>query len=640
MKSMQRLTAAGIIFGLVFGFTSNALAALFEPPSLQALVDAGDLPPVVNRLPAQPNVTRLDESHQSLGTYGGDLRMLMGKTKDIRMMSVYGYARLVGYNHKLELTADILEKYEIKDNRIFTLYLRKGHRWSDGQPFTTEDFRYYWEDVINNKQISPFGLPQNLVMDGQKPKVEILSDTVIRYSWSVPNPYFIPALAGPRPLYIYLPAHYLKQFHASYADKLELDKKVKTAGVRNWAGLHQRRSRQYRFDNPALPNLQPWQNSTAPPADRYTFTRNPYYHRVDPQGRQLPYIDRVLINIASSSLIAAKTASGESDLQGRYIRMDNYTFLKANEERNNFSVHLWRLVTGAQRALYPNLNSNDPVWRQLVRDVRFRRALSLAIDRHEINQIIYFGIVNESNNTVLPQSPLFKDVYKSRWTKFDLKKASALLDEIGLTKRDDRGVRLMQDGRPLEIILQTAGESTEETDILELIHDNWLRIGVKLYTKPSQREVFRNRVFSGQAMMSIWSGIENGIPTANMSPKELAPTSQHQLQWSMWGKHHETRNKSGEAPTIPEAIELLSLNKQWRAATTEPERSKIWHRMLDIHSEEIFNIGIVNSVRQPIVVSNRLRNVPEEGLFSWQPGAYFGIYRIDTFWFDGPIKNN
>ncbi|MFC1664352.1 ABC transporter substrate-binding protein [Pseudomonadota bacterium] len=640
MRRIQHLALIGIFCACSNVYSLPAVATTVEPPFLQAAVNSGKLPPIHKRLPENPNVANLKEPYQSVGKYGGELRMLMGKTKDIRMMVVYGYARLVGYNRKLELTPDILEKLENQDNRVFTLHLRKGHRWSDGHPFTTEDFRYYWEDVANNKAISRHGPTQVLIVDGHAPKVEILSETAIRYSWSQPNPFFVAALAGPRPLFIYAPAHYLKQFHASYTDSKKLEKMVKAMGVRNWAGLHQRRNHLYKFDNPDLPTLQPWTNTTPPPADRYIFERNPYFHRTDPKGNQLPYIDRVLISIGSNSLIAAKTGAGESDLQGRYLRMDNYTFLKATEARNNYSVYLWKRVNGAQQALYPNLNSNDKVWRKLTHDVRFRRALSLAIDRHEINQIIYFGLVNESNNTVLPQSLLYKKKYQSRWANFDLKQANALLDDIGLKQRDDRGIRIMSDGRPLEIILQTAGESTEETDILELIHDNWLRIGVKLYTKPSQREVFRNRVFAGDAMMSIWTGLENGIPTPGMSPKALAPTSQQQLHWSKWGKHHETRHESGEAPSLPEANKLLELNQQWLTASTEQKRAQIWHQMLDIHSEQVFTIGIVNSVRQPIVVNNRLRNLPKQGVFSWQPSAYFGIYRPETFWFDETGKNN
>ena len=136
-------------------------------------------------------------------------------------------------------------------------------------------------------------------------------------------------------------------------------------------GLHHRKNHPYKNDNPALPTLQPWLNTTSPPAERFVFVRNPYYHRIDDAGRQLPYVDEVAIHITSSSLVAAKTAAGESDLQGRYLRLDNYTFLKAGEARQDFSVHLWRTGRGSQIAIYPNLNSSDAVWRKLVRDRRF-----------------------------------------------------------------------------------------------------------------------------------------------------------------------------------------------------------------------------------------------------------------------------
>jgi len=131
----------------------------------------------------------------------------------------------------------------------------------------------------------------------------------------------------------------------------------------------------------------------------------------------------------------------------------------------------------------------------------------------------------------------------------------------------------------------------------------------------------------------VWSGIENGIAGPNVSPEELAPTTQQQLQWPKFGQHFETAGKMGDAPDIPEAAELLQLNSAWRTATSREERAKIWHRMLQIHSEQLFAIGVVNGVLQPVVVSNNLRNVPEKGLYNWDPGAFFGIYRPDTFWF-------
>jgi len=604
-----------------------------ETPYWQAQVDSGELPPVQDRIPAEPQIVEFTAGLEP-GLHGGELRLLMGKQKDIRQLIVYGYARLVGYNPDLELKPDILKDIDIEEGRIFTLHLRRGHRWSDGHPFTSEDFRYYWEDVANNSELSKGGLPKKLIIDGETPVVEFPDDYTVRYSWSKPNPYFVPALAGPRPLYIYKPARYLKQFHPRYQDEATIAEQVEAYGARNWMGVHVNRDRPYKATNPDLPTLQPWYNSTYPPSDRFSFRRNPYYHRIDGNGRQLPYIDTVVINIASGKLVPAKTGANESDLQARYLRMDNYTFLKQAEKRNPFEVRLWKIGKGAHVALLPNLNSGDETLRKLMRDRRFRRALSLAIHRFEINQVVYFGLASISNNTVLPDSPLYKPEYQHNWTQYDLKQANALLDELGLTERDDRGVRIMKDGRPLELLVQTAGESTEQTDILELIHDSWLQAGVKLYSVPSTREVFRNRIFAGDAVMSIWSGLENGIPTADSSPAELAPTEKYQYQWPKWGQYYESRGQAGEKPDDHYVMELVELVGMWRRAADRQQREEIWHRMLKIHSEELFTIGVVNSVQQPVVVNRYLKNVPEAGFFNIEPSAYFGIYKPDTFWFE------
>jgi len=215
-----------------------------------------------------------------------------------------------------------------------------------------------------------------------------------------------------------------------------------------------------------------------------------------------------------------------------------------------------------------------------------------------------------------------------------VKAANALLDALGLKQRDAQGLRLLPDGRPMEIIIDTSGESTEETDVLELVRDSWRKLGIALFSRPSQREVFRKRVFSGKSMMTIWSGLNNGIPTPEMSPNELAPTAQEQLQWPMWGQYYENNRKGGEAPVLPEAQELVRLYEAWRNAAAIDERERIWLRMLEIHSQQVFTIGVVTQALQPIVVRNQLRNVPVVGTFSWDPGAYFGMYRPDTFWFD------
>jgi peptide/nickel transport system substrate-binding protein len=605
-----------------------------ESPMLAELVSKGQLPPLEQRLPAPPKTMTFDHPYHAPGKYGGELVLLMGRGKDVRMMVVYGYTRLVGYNLEYELVPDVLESFEVEDDRRFTFHLRKGHRWSDGHPFTAEAFRYYWEDIATSEELASFGPPATMLVDGQPPVFEVLDESTVRYTWEKPNPFFLPALAGARPETIFAPGHYLKQFHASYTDAKQLEAMAEQEGRRNWASVHIARFRPYKNINPDLPTLQPWINRTSPPSQRFVFERNPFFHRVDENGLQLPYIDRVVLNIADGKLIPAKTGAGESDLQARHINFSDYTFLKKNEKRTGRKVLLWDTTLGSHIALYPNLNVTDPVWRELVRDVRFRRALSLAINRHEINQVIYYGFAREGNDTVFPDCPLYKPEYTTAWAQFDLKKANALLDEIGLTERDRNGLRLLPDGRPLEIIVETAGESTEQVDVLELIASTWRKAGIKLFSKPLQREVFRNRIYAGETLMSVWGGLENGLPIPSMSPSDLAPTRQDMYQWPKWGQYHETNGTVGEAPDLPAAKKLMELNAQWLASPNAEERRKVWEMMLDIRADEAFTIGIVAGVPQPVVINKKLRNVPKKGIYNWDPGAHFGIYHPDTFWFD------
>ena len=347
----------------------------------------------------------------------------------------------------------------------------------------------------------------------------------------------------------------------------------------------------------------------------------------------MPYIDRVVFSVANSKIIPAKTGAGESDLQARYLSFDDYTFLKAGEKQNGYKVLLWRTGPGSQLALYPNLNVDDEVWQELVRDVRFRRALSLATHRHEINQAIYFGLAIEGQNTVLPQSPLFRPEYRQAWAQYDIAEANRLLDEIGLARGSD-GLRHLPDGRPLDIVVEDSGESREKGDVTELIRDSWQQVGIRLFTRPMQLTLFRRRVFSGQTLMSIAKGVENGLPTADMSPSEFAPTQQQQLQWPKWGQYFETKGLAGEPPDLPSAGQLLVLYETWLLTADSAERARIWHEMLRIWADEVFSIGIVAGVPQPVVVSTRLRNVPAEGMYNWDPGAHFGMYKPDTFWLD------
>ena len=591
------------------------------------------MPPVHERIPEEPLVVDFESRDRTIGKQGGEIQMLIGRAKDVRYMVVYGYARLVGYDEDFQLKSDILRNVEVEEGRIFTLHLRKGHKWSDGAPFTAEDFRYWWEDVANNDQLAPGGPPELMLVDGKPPVFEVIDETTVRYSWEAPNPRFLPALAAARPPFIYRPSHFMKQYHADFADPAELKKLIRRRKARGWAPLHNKFDNMYKFDNPDLPTLQPWVNTTKKNNSRYVLHRNPYYHRIDPEGRQLPYIDTVELTVAAGGLIPAKVNRGETDLQARGLSFSDAPVLKKGETEGGYKTYLWSNGAGSDIALYPNQTYNDPVWRSLMRNLKFRIALSHAISRRAINKSLYFGMAEVAAVAALPESPFYDEEDATAYTKYNPDLSNQLLDEIGLDKRDDDGWRLLPDGRRAEIIVETAGERLEETDALELIQEMWAEVGLKMIFRPLDRDILRNKAYAGESMMPVWYGWNNGIPTPDASPKALAPVDQTNFSWPKWGQYYQTKGSSGEPPDTEEAKRLLQLFADWSHATDTSEKAAIWEEMLEIHAENIFAIGLISRAPQPIAVSANLRNFPETGVYSWEPGAHLGAYRIDELYY-------
>ncbi len=628
----RRVLGQVLLAAMLCGPALAADPVLRETPMFVDQVKAGTLPPVAERVPRQPLVVTQFAGGDGPGRQGGQINMLVASARDTRLMTIYSYTRLIVYTPEFKLQPDILESYENNDDKEFTFRLRAGHRWSDGAPFTTEDFRFYWEDVANNPELSPSGPGIEMLVDGQPPKVEIIDPLTIRYSWTKPNPYFIESQARAAPLFLFRPAHYLKKFHAKHTPVEEIAKAARGGQSGNWVQIFRRFDVMYANDNPELPTLNPWVNTTPSPAQRFVYVRNPFYHRIDAKGQQLPYIDKVIFTQAATNLIPAKAGLGEADLQPRYLNMRDYTFLQKSAKSSGVDVRLWESGSGSQLALYPNLNANDPEWRKLMRDPRFRRALSLAIDRDELNEAVYIGLAKPSNNTIMERSKLYKPEYATKWAQFDPKRANQLLDEVGLTKRDGQGFRLLPDGRPATIVVEHASEETEDADALHLISEMWKKIGIRMLVKPQSRENFRLRAFSGEALMTAFAGAVTAVPTANTSPKEFAPTQQGGLQWSRWGMYVESKEKMGEKCDYEPACKLLDYVKEWETAPNEAARARAWEKILQANADEVFTIGTVNGIRQPVVVGPKIRNVPKEGYYAWDPGGYIGLYQPDTFW--------
>ena len=247
--------------------------------------------------------------------------------------------------------------------------------------------------------------------------------------------------------------------------------------------------------------------------------------------------------------------------------------------------------------------------------------------------LLFFGLARPSADTVLPQSPLFKPELAQAYAGYDPVRANALLDEVGLAKRDSDGTRLLPDGRRAEITVETSGENQIFTDIMELVESDWAKLGIRAYVHTSQLDIFRQRIASGDTVMSMDVGIDNAEPTAQFEPNSLAPTEDSQYQWPDFGLFVQSSGHQGQPIDMPEVKRLDDLWHDWRHADNLAAQRAAWREMLQINADQVFAIGVVNGTRQPVVVSNRIRNVPETALWSFQPSSYFGLYMPDTFFY-------
>jgi peptide/nickel transport system substrate-binding protein len=605
-----------------------------ETPYFAADVAAGHLPPIAQRLPEHPLVIDVKAEGKQPGRQGGVLRMLIGQTGDARAMLPFAYSRLVVYDEQYRLVPDILEGFEVAEGRIFTFHLRKGQRWSDGSAFTSEDFRYYWEDVAGNPKLTPDGLPSPLLVNGKPPKFEVIDETTMRYSWDRPNQAFLPALAAAVPLTVYRPAHYLKRFNPKYAGAKTLEHLLAEAKLDDWTDLHHQKDDPFGLTNPEEPTLGPWVSLSRPGSEVYVALRNPFYHRVDANGRQLPYIDRLVLIPEIKADIPAAVAEGKSDLQATGLGLGDLPQLQEAAKKGTIKLSLWPSGRGSELALYPNLNAADPVWRAVLRNVQFRRALSLAIDRRAINEQVYGGRGKPRANTLLPDSPLFDPDAQTAWAEFDLARAQELMDATGLKLDKNYGLRRLPDGRLVSLLVATQGASPAELQILRMIQETWRKLGVELMIGAPLPSAFYDRALSGQTLMSIAEGLADGLATPAMDPAELAPTDDQQLQWPQWGLFQQSGGTKGQPVDLPAAADLVKQWRSWRDATKDSQKTSAWRQMVKLAADQVFSIGIVGEVPQPITSSPRLHNLPGRDFYNWEPGAYFGIYQPDVFWLD------
>ncbi|MEX0885902.1 MAG: ABC transporter substrate-binding protein [Phycisphaeraceae bacterium] len=591
-----------------------------EAPALAALVEAGALPPVAERLPDEPLVIHPPEQ---VGPYGGTWRRYANSASDAGI-----FEQRIAYDFPLRWDAaaeyvlpNLVRAWEVDDvGQVFTLHLRRGVRWSDGHPFTADDILFWYEAVLKHPQLTA-GTNRDLQRAGELVDVDKLDEHTVRFSFAQPHGMFIRRfLTGSNDML--LPRHYLAQFHPDYRER-EPDEAIDAEGVpASLAQIvashgHQHWTQTFtfkdRWQNVERPVLTAWRVTRPPPSRPVIYERNPYYWKVDPEGNQLPYIDRVQFEIYDTEIMNLRIVDGLMDMQTRHIRFEYYPLFMQNRGRGNYRVAAWSTLSGNQLVIGPNLNHRDPVMREIIGDRRFRIALSHALDRELINEAKFHGQHVPQQVAPSESSDYYVPGYADAYIEHDPAKAEALLDEMGLTRPAPGETRRRPDGRPLRLRIDTTQAPSGGDMAAQLIAEAWRDVGIRAEVNRLARPLFTQRKDGLMHDVILWEGEAEDLPF--LDPRWIVPyvESYHAVDYARWFM------SGGTAGTEPTGAlrEVIELYKEAEVTPDHAAQAELFRQIIALNREHLWAIGTVGRGPVPVIIHERMRNVPDHAVASW-----------------------
>ena len=619
MKKLISLALAAVMILGLAPMGALAETVYGEAPQLTQKVAAGELPPVKDRLPLEPYVSKAAE----IGVYGGTFRGAgFGPTHgqlDTEGMRFTGLLRVLPDSSTTE--PFIIKGYEVnEDFSEYILHLREGMKWSDGEPFTADDFVFWYEDVMLNPEVTA-AVP----VLWQTGRIEKVDDVTVRVAFSSPMPSFVVKMQKGDPgNRIFAAKHYLKKWHIKYNP--DADKLAKEENYETWALCFKAHADRGQTGTDVGPDITPWVMYNIDTNGNKYFARNPYYFVVDTAGNQLPYIDeQMCVIVADAQTRTLKLINGELDAAGENpLPVKDYTLYKENENNGNYNVYLFDNSRGSDAAFTFTQTLKDETLHGLFTNVTFREAMSLAIDRDAINETLYFGLATVRQAVPPANTSFYEDWMGEYMVQFDPDGAAQRLDQLGCVWDAGHTVRLMPNGKPFNIIL----ESTEEfAPVGEMVAEMWTAVGVKTTFKQQERSYARERFASNEREAQVFTFDNVAEPSlyAQYFDKIYPPFSENSEigQAPLWAEWFNTKGQSGMEP--PEDIKKLraDIDKVVTLKQGSEEYMALGKEILTYFTSQLYFIGITVAPR--VIILNRdLGNAPTEGIFAndynfWYP---------------------
>jgi peptide/nickel transport system substrate-binding protein len=571
-----------------------------EAPMLAEKVAAGELPPVDERLPLNPVVWPVFEA---IGNYGGTMRRSHSGTSDASGPTKLTRRRLNWFNPDLTVRPDLGEGWEInEDASEWTFHLREGGKWSDGEPFTSRDFRFWYEDFTLDTELTPAVSSRWKAGSGDAEAVyelETPDDFTVVFKFVAPKPLFHYVMGTSQP---FAPAHYMEQFHPKYADEAELNAQATAAGFESWVQLYANKDTWYY--SPERPSVDTWVALNDLSQELFLMERNPYFMGMDPEGNQLPYIDRVQHRLRQNAdVFALWILNGEIDFQGRSI--PDLSLMLDGQEQGNYRVYLG--YGEGHQGMNPNHAAKNPLVREFFQNRNCRIAMSLAMNRDEINDLIYDGLRVPRQYSPTEGSPQYYEKAANVYLDYDPEEANRLLDEEGYAERDSEGFRMWKDGSgPVGFIIE--GRSEQPSDEEEMWLAYLADVGIKASYRGQERSLYDIRHAANEMECGNWGGDRTHLPLTD--PRIFLGTISDRPWAGAWGLWKNNPNDpNGEPP--PEDHWIREIWRIWDEVAVEPDpqrATELFRGILDIWAEELPMVCTVGMDRRPIIVTNGMRN--------------------------------
>lgn len=614
---------------------AGCMLTLYENPDIATLNTelngTAVLSPLVERLPAEPLVI---EPYREIGEYGGTLRGISKSPENgtADFLSTR-HVNLVGFSDDLRtIMPNVARGWEYSpDFQTLTIRLRSGHRWSDGAPFTAEDIAFWYNDLQLNTELFPT-VDSRWVFGGEPMQVEVIDPVTVVFEFAAPAPNFLAFLAR---TYIqpFQPKHVLSQYHIAYNP--QANEQAQALGLENWTEVmrlyfHDWKDTYHPFAGPEgtariIPTLESHVLVDESPNLR-RYVANPYFHMIDTAGNQLPYISQheELFSEDDAATIN-KLRLGEIDYKQQNLELNTFPDLKEAEFSGNYSIEL---VPTLGRTVYYafNITHQEPRMAAIFRDFRFRQAMSLAIDRQEINEVVYLG--QGVPEQALPADPdtvdFVPEALITQYTQYDPEQAATLLDAMGLTQFDTAGFRLGLDGEPLEIRLDYAPQGGP-VQVHELVQQHWAAVGVRVDIDEVTSEFYRKQSAANEHDVATWTNEGVGVEIAGDTQIMVPPFGDElgTRTGTTWHAWMQSDGQQGEEP--PEDVkQLYELAEEFKSYPLGSEDSnRVGEEIVEIHAKYLFSIGLVGKTTSPIYIHERLGNV---GDFTIKAFAYHWAY--------------